>query len=127
MSESKSIKRIIIFGSFNKKCTISNKLFFFGQKIKKCDIISRIVSVQNGGVCMQTSVLNTYNQLTVQDQEKVTTFIYSLFSKYKKTSAKKTLSAEDEELFNHFTGSLSLDSDSIKTINKNKSEKYGIK
>ena len=60
---------------------------------------------------MQTSVLDTYNQLTAQDQEKVTTFIYSLFSKYKKTSAKKTLSAEDEELFNHFTGSLSLESD----------------
>ena len=60
---------------------------------------------------MQTSVIDTYNQLTVQDQEKVTTFIYSLFSKYKKNSAKKTLSAEDEELFNHFTGSLSLDSD----------------
>ena len=38
---------------------------------------------------MQTSVLDTYNQLTAQDQEKVTTFIYSLFSKYKKTSAKK--------------------------------------
>lgn len=75
---------------------------------------------------MQTSVLETYNQLTVQDQEKVTTFIYSLFSKYKKTSARKTLSAEDEELFNHFTGSLSLDSDSVKTINENKSEKYGI-
>lgn len=73
---------------------------------------------------MQTSVLDTYNQLTVQDQEKVTTFIYSLFSKYKKTSAKKTLSAEDEELFNHFTGSLSLDS--VKTINENKYEKYGI-
>ncbi|WP_443097441.1 hypothetical protein [Treponema succinifaciens] len=64
---------------------------------------------------MQTSVLETYNQLTVQDQEKVTTFIYSLFSKYKKTSARKTLSAEDEELFNHFTGSLSLDSESPKT------------
>ena len=62
---------------------------------------------------MQTSVLETYNQLTVQDQEKVTTF-------------KKTLSDEDEELFNHFTGSLSLDSNSIKTINENKSEKYGI-
>jgi len=76
---------------------------------------------------MQTSVIDTYNQLTVQDQEKVTTFIYSLFSKCKKNSAKKTLSAEDEELFNHFTGSLSLESDSIKTINKNKSEKYGIK
>lgn len=76
---------------------------------------------------MQISVIDTYNQLTVQDQEKVTTFIYSLFSKYKKNSAKKILSAEDEELFNHFTGSLSLESDSIKTINKNKSEKYGIK
>lgn len=75
---------------------------------------------------MQTSVLETYNQLTVQDQEKVTTFIYSLFSKYKKTSAKKTLSAEDEELFNHFTGSLSLDSAPVQTINKNKTEKYGI-
>ena len=60
---------------------------------------------------MQTSVLDTYNQLTAQDQEKVTTFIYSLFSKYKKTSAKKTLSAEDEVLFNHYTGSLSLESD----------------
>ena len=60
---------------------------------------------------MKTSVLNTYNQLTAQDQEKVTTFIYSLSSKYKKTSIKKTLSAEDEELFNHFTGSLSLDFD----------------
>ena len=60
---------------------------------------------------MQASVLDTYNQLTVQDQEKVTTFIYSLFSKYKKTSARKTLATEDEGLFNHFTGSLSLDFD----------------
>lgn len=38
---------------------------------------------------MQTSVLEIYNQLTVQDQEKVTTLIYSLFSKYKKLLLEK--------------------------------------
>lgn len=75
---------------------------------------------------MQISVINAYDQLTMQDQKKVTDFIYSLFSKYKKHETKKTLSSADEELFRHFTGSLSLNSDSIKTIAKNKSEKYGL-
>ncbi len=75
---------------------------------------------------MQISVINAYNQLTVQDQKKVTDFIYSLFSKYKKHEIKKSLSSADEELFRHFTGSLLLKSDSIKEITENKSEKYGL-
>lgn len=46
------------------------------------------------------------NEINYEDAPKLSKKELSEF-----VSAKKTLSAEDEELFNHFTGSLSLDSD----------------
>ena len=75
---------------------------------------------------MTAVVLDVYNKLTKQDQDKVSDFILSLFSKYKKTSQIKKLSNEDEKLFKHFTGSLSANFDSEKNISENKSEKYGV-
>lgn len=59
---------------------------------------------------MPVALNNIYNQLTKQDQIKVSDFIMNLFSNYKeKTVATeiKQLSKEDKETFNYFTGKLS--------------------
>ncbi len=59
---------------------------------------------------MPVALNNIYNQLTKQDQIKVSDFIMNLFSNYKeKTVATeiKQLSKEDEENFTYFTGKLS--------------------
>ena len=59
---------------------------------------------------MPVALNNIYNQLTKQDQIKVSDFIMNLFSNYKeKTVATeiKQLSKEDEETFTYFTGKLS--------------------
>ena len=78
---------------------------------------------------MPVALTNIYNQLTKQDQLKVSDFIMNLFSKYGKKTVNpeiKQLSKEDEETFNYFTGKLSEIADPEELIEKNKLEKYGI-
>ncbi len=78
---------------------------------------------------MPLALTNIYNQLTKQDQLKVSDFIMELFSKYNErtvTTEIKQLSKEDEETFNYFTGKLSEIADPKELIEKNKLEKYGI-
>ena len=78
---------------------------------------------------MPVALTNIYNQLTKQDQLKVSDFIMNLFSKYEKKTVNpeiKQLSKEDEETFNYFTGKLSEIADPEELIEKNKLEKYGI-
>ncbi len=73
---------------------------------------------------MPTAVLNAYRQLTKEDQQKVSDYIFSLVAKYPSTNALKQFSKEDEETFDYFTGSLSKDFDAEKAIQENKAEKY---
>ena len=78
---------------------------------------------------MPLALTNIYNQLTKQDQLKVSDFIMELFSKYNErtvTTEIKQLSKEDEEIFNYFTGKLSEIADPKELIEKNELEKYGI-
>ncbi len=78
---------------------------------------------------MTVALNNIYNQLTKQDQIKVSDFIMNLFSNYKEktvTTEIKQLSKEDEETFNYFTGKLSKVAEPEELIEKNKLEKYGI-
>ncbi len=78
---------------------------------------------------MPVALNNIYNQLTKQDQIKVSDFIMNLFSNYKEktvTTEIKQLSKEDEETFTYFTGKLSKVAEPEELIEKNKLEKYGI-
>ena len=78
---------------------------------------------------MSVAINNIYNQLTKQDQLKVSDFIMNLFSKYEEKTVNteiKQLSKEDEETFNYFTGKLSKVAEPKELIEKNKLEKYGI-